>query len=326
MESSFRLRFAYLIIPEGFSLYQKLYFLFFVFQTHVKGTYTGENMSILKKAWPFALACLVVVCVSTFFFLRGNKPLESVTIYKAVQPESKMSQSDGLINDNHNHNGESHVHPHPHPHPESDNQFRSDDWRNDNASDFPVLQEDPWEQIYTQPADTDTSEKTNEETYPPRDWYNTTDRALYIEYYQAQLIKQFGDIPEVYTLAEFEEKMRAEIPMTLDEQIEQAQALYALWPYQETKTTLEMLQDAKASGHPFVHRYQASPETTDPFHDVTPFVEQHGLVEGIRRLSKVNPERAAEVKRMLRERRTQVNPAYIEEVNLLLNENMNEDD
>ena len=277
-------------------------------------------MSILKKAWPFVLTCLVVTCVSTFFFLRGNKPLESVTIYKAVQPESKMSQSDASVNGNHNHNSESHVHPHP----ESDNQFRSDDWRNNSASDFPVPQEDPWEQIYTHPADTDASEKTDEETYPPRDWYNTTDPALYIEYYQAQLIKQFGDIPEVYILAEFEEKMRAEIPMTLDEQIEQAEALYTLWPYQETKATLEMLQDAKASGHSFVHRYQASPETTDPFHDVTPFVEEHGLVEGIRQLSKVNPERAAEVKRVLRERRSQVNPAYIEEVDQLLNENAGE--
>jgi len=280
-------------------------------------------MSILKKAWPFALACLVVICVSTFFFLRGNKPLESVKIYKVVQPESKISQSDASINDNHNPDGKSHVHPqphaHPHPHTEGDNQFRSGDWRNDSPSDFPVPQEGPWKQIYTQPADTD------EETYPPRDWYNTTDPALYIEYYQAQLIKQFGDIPEVYILAEFEKKMRAEIPMTLDEQIEQAEALYALWPHQETKVTLEMLQDAKASGHPFVHRYQASPETTDPFHDVTPFVEQHGIVEGIRQLSKVNPERAAEVKRVLRERRSQINPAYVEEVDQLLNENVNED-
>ena len=277
-------------------------------------------MSILKKAWPFALACLVVICVSTFFFLRGNKPLESVTIYKAVQPESKMSQLDASVNDNHNHDGESHVHPHP----KSDNQFRSDDWRNDSASDFPLPQEDPWKQIFTQSADTDASEETDEEIYPPRDWYNTTDPALYIEYYQAQLIKQFGDIPEVYILAEFEKKKQAEIPMTLDEQIEQAEALYALWPYQETKTTLEILQNMKASGHPFVHRYHASPETTDPFHDVTPFVEQHGFVEGIQQLSRVNPERAAEFKRMLRENRSRVDPAYIKEVDQLLNEDVGE--
>lgn len=238
--------------------------------------------------------------------------------------------SDVSVNDNHNHDGESHVHPHPHEHPhpytESDNQFRGDDWRNDGASDFPSLKEDPWQQIYTQSVDTEAFEKTDEETYPPRDWYNTTDPALYIEYYQAQLIKQFGDIPEVYVLAEFEEKMRAEIPMTLDEQIEQAEALYALWPHQETKATLEILENMETSGHPFVHRYHASPETTDPFHDVTPFVEQHGLVEGIQQLSKVNPKRAAEVKRMLREKRNQVNPVYIEEVDQLLNENVNEDD
>lgn len=277
-------------------------------------------MSILKKAWPFTLACLVMICVGGFFFFRENEPLKSVTIYKAVQPESKKSQPDVSVNGNHNHDGESH----PHPHQESDNQFRSDDWRNDSASDFPSLKKDPWKQIFTQSADTDASEETDEETYPPQDWYNTSDPALYIEYYQAQLIKQFGDIPEVYILAEFEEKMRAEIPMTLDEQIEHAEALYKLWPYQETKTTLEMLQDMKASGHPFVHRYQASPKTIDPFHDVTPFVEQHGLVEGVRQLSKVNPERAAEVKRMLREKRSQVNPAYVEEVDRLLSENMSE--
>lgn len=123
-------------------------------------------MSILKKAWPFTLACLIMICLSAFFFLRENKPLESVTTYKAVQPEPKKSQPDG---ESHAH-PHTHEHPHPHthshPHTETDNQFRADDWRNDSPSDFPSLQEDPWKQIYTQSADTDDSEETDEETYP----------------------------------------------------------------------------------------------------------------------------------------------------------------
>lgn len=39
-------------------------------------------MSFLKKAWPFALAGLVVICVWTVVHLRSNKPLAPVKIYE----------------------------------------------------------------------------------------------------------------------------------------------------------------------------------------------------------------------------------------------------
>lgn len=84
--------------------------------------------------------------------------------------------------------------------------------------------------------------------------------------------------------------------MTLDEHIEQNQALYELWPTDETRKTLEMLRNWKASGQPFVHQYEP-PKSADPFLDVKPFVDQYGLEEGLNRLREVNPERAAEFER-----------------------------
>ena len=35
----------------------------------------------------------------------------------------------------------------------------------------------------------------------PRHWIHAEDRILFAEYYRAQLVKQFGDIPEVHTVA-----------------------------------------------------------------------------------------------------------------------------
>ena len=65
---------------------------------------------------------------------------------------------------------------------------------------------------------------------------------LYIEYLQAQLIKQFGDIPEVHTFVAFREKMQFRLPIKdADEYRSFLKAQYTLWPMEETRETLETL-------------------------------------------------------------------------------------
>lgn len=80
----------------------------------------------------------------------------------------------------------------------------------------------------------------------PRHWLHTEDRVLHAEYYRAQLLKQFGDIPQVHTFANWELKdaiaSAMEIPwFTLKpgERIAYLEALYHLWPTENNRRTLE---------------------------------------------------------------------------------------
>ena len=80
----------------------------------------------------------------------------------------------------------------------------------------------------------------------PRHWLHTEDRVLHAEYYRAQLLKQFGDIPQVHTVANRQLKdaiaSAMEIPwFTLKpgERIAYLEALYHLWPTENNRRTLE---------------------------------------------------------------------------------------
>ena len=82
----------------------------------------------------------------------------------------------------------------------------------------------------------------------------TDDPELYAKIYREQLIKQFGDIPEVHTVVESEKKMKFGgiiFPGGEDELIAYYEALYVLWPDESTLRHLEKARKAKADGTPF---------------------------------------------------------------------------
>lgn len=102
--------------------------------------------------------------------------------------------------------------------------------------------------------------KENSEQYPPKDWYKTEDTELYYVYYQAQLIKQFGDIEQVKTIVDTEYKIAKDIELGLDEQIEYLEAQNYLWPDQRTQASLNHLikikyrqSDDHSHDHPHPH-------------------------------------------------------------------------
>lgn len=279
---------------------------------------------MLTKNWYWILAALVVIGIGSFRILRPKEPLESIKIYKTVtpaqelsQPEANMKKTDSSVIPGHDHvhNHDTASHSHSVELVTSSNSEKYN-WWDDSLFDSPKPNVDPWKQTYPE----DEPANDTDDTYPPRNWHKTKDPALYTEYYHAQLIKQFGDIPQAYTIAELEGKMRAEIPMTLEEHIELNQALYDLWPNQGTMRALEMLRDWKASGVSVVHIYNEPIEEVDQFLDVQPFVEQHGFAEGIRRLRRTNPERASEFERALREDVRKLNPERANELERILKE------
>ena len=175
------------------------------------------------------------------------------------------------------------------------------DWRSGDMNAPTDMEDntDPWgnwwEQIGDQESSTEIAEDA--EPYPPKDWYKTTDPVLHAEYYRAQLIKQFGDLPQVDIFVDGLLKVKLEIPLTLDEKIEHVEAMYDLFPNERTRETIEFLKEWKASGRPFKMEFGPPPKPAEQFLDIKPFVERYGWEDGIAKFRQINPARAAEFER-----------------------------
>ena len=197
---------------------------------------------------PIIILVSVIFSIGAFFFFKNNAPQEPVVIYKVTQSAPKQKQADGRNQSTHEHN---HEHPHDnmsHSHAlEATPSSEGYDWREDNGFGVSGSETDPWEPTYGQPEK--VSENADAETYPPPDWHKTENPELYIQYLRAQLIKQFGDIPEVHIIVEDERKMLLGLPQTLDEYIAALEAMYHLWPTPGNKKTLEHTRELKANGN-----------------------------------------------------------------------------
>ena len=75
---------------------------------------------------------------------------------------------------------------------------------------------------------------------PPPDWGKTKDPELYNKYYFAQLLKQFGDIPEVRYVIAFLRKPGKNI--TREQAIAYSEANYHLFPNEQNLRALEQIQ------------------------------------------------------------------------------------
>jgi hypothetical protein len=122
------------------------------------------------------------------------------------------------------------------------------DWRDDQASDARRPKTDPWKNLDVQQVDIETSTVSGEdsEVYLPPNWHLTEDPALRAEYFHAQLINQFGDIPEVHIVAAYQRKKELGLPVTIDEYIASLEARYHLWQNKRTLQVLESLRKEKA--------------------------------------------------------------------------------
>lgn len=82
---------------------------------------------------------------------------------------------------------------------------------------------------------------------PPPDWYETEDPKLYNKYYFAQLLKQFGDIPEVRYIIVFDLKPKDNI--TLEQAIALSEAMYRLYPNTENLKALRFISSLPPDGY-----------------------------------------------------------------------------
>ena len=206
-------------------------------------------MNFFKKIWFFALAGLIVFGIGTHIFLRGRTPTEPVHIYKTTQPTPKQRplQTDTTTKEapiTHDH---SHDHPHNHGSHEHAavpaTKEKKYDWRDDSTFETPPPKNDPWKQTKQKTEVADAAD-----TYPPKDWYKTEDPVLRAEYYGAQMLKQFGDTPEVRTVSDWELNEAMGITPTHDELITYLEALYHLFPRERTLNTLNHHRELRSKG------------------------------------------------------------------------------
>ena len=210
---------------------------------------------MFKRKWYWAPAAVVVLCISgiVLFLKPKTETQEPIKIYKAVTPDPKTSptketgKKETGITPSHSHD-HSHGHSHetvPHFHTEETNISSSEyDWQNDDAFDVTLPESDPWKQTHPESELTDTAD----DTYPPRDWYKTEDPELRAEYFYAQLLKQFGDIPEVHTVGEHNLNVAKGVPQTLRKIEAYLEANYHLFPNEKTKKAIEDFHKIKALG------------------------------------------------------------------------------
>jgi hypothetical protein len=193
--------------------------------------------------------CLVLVLAIIFLSQQTRAPEAPITVYKTTQLSDRQKSAVEPVS------GVDHGHDHSHdttPHVhigEASPSVDTYDWRDDRAFDAGSPKVDAWKVLNAQPADTEPVSSEDSEVYPPPNWQKTEDPELRAEYFHAQLIKQFGDIPEVHIVAERERKRARQIPVSLDEQITFLEAQYHLWPSPNTLKTLEKLKKIKADTH-----------------------------------------------------------------------------
>lgn len=220
-------------------------------------------MIFFKKIWFFALLGFIVFGVGIHIFLRGRTPPEPVRIYKATQPIPKPRAPQTDTDATQPPITHYHTHDHPHEHGSHDHAAGTTpkpdkyDWRDDSTIETPLPTNDPWKNVKAQQTDQEVSDSEVPQIDPPPNWHLTEDPKQYAEYFRAQLIKQFGDRPEVHTLADTALKIRQDMPLTRDEYIADLEAQYALWP---DPRTLRALKEVRTIEDASFIRFEESQE------------------------------------------------------------------
>ena len=210
-----------------------------------------------SKRFFIGVLVLVICCVVSVYFLNTDTSEAPIKIYKSVEPVAKPTAEvpvgDTSRGGHFHPNGTWHAEPHEsvsHTYTKESTKNRTaDDWREDSEVDVPQPAATPWKKLDAQEANIGTPVSSDaDSTYPPRDWHKTEDPELRAEYFYAQLLKQFGDLPEVHIIGEHRLNRAKGIPSTLSKYEAYLEAMYSLFPHEKNKKTLDQLRELRASG------------------------------------------------------------------------------
>ena len=113
-------------------------------------------------------------------------------------------------------------------------------------------------------------------TSPPPDWARTEDPELYNQYYFAQLLKQFGDIPEVRYVIAFLRKPGKNV--TREQAIAYSEAMYRLFPNEQNLKALEQIRSIPTQSNESKDEVQLAKENPELFVQIQRerFIERYG--------------------------------------------------
>lgn len=210
-----------------------------------------------SKRFFIGVLVLVICCVVSVYFLNTDTSEAPIKIYKSVEPVAKPT-AEVPVGDTsrggHFHADDTwHAEPHEsvaHTYTKESTKNRAaDDWREDGEVDVPQPTATPWKKLDAQEANIGAPVSEDaDDTYPPRDWHKTEDPELHAEYFYAQLLKQFGNIPEVHIVGNHKLNRAKGIPSTFSQYVTYLEALYHLFPNEKNKQVLDRLHKLKASG------------------------------------------------------------------------------
>lgn len=111
---------------------------------------------------------------------------------------------------------------------------------------------------------------------PPPDWARIEDPELYNQYYFAQLLKQFGDIPEVRYVIAFLRKPGKNV--TREQAIAYSEAVYRLFPNEQNLKALEQIQSIPTQSNASKTELQLAKEDPELFIQIQRehFIERYG--------------------------------------------------
>lgn len=193
-------------------------------------------MVFLKKNWISILLVFTFLIGLAFVYFNNTPPTDQV-IYND-SPVSPVLQQNTSVNPPHTHDHNTK----PVLNTSTERRNRDTyDWRDDTERVI-IPKQNPWRQSYTQKTQENLNEIVDETDAIPRNWYKTKDPIIRAEYLHEVLIKQFGDIPEVHIIGEFEKIVAEGGQPTHNQYIIFLEAHYALW---QDHKTLEVLKSAR---------------------------------------------------------------------------------
>ena len=206
-----------------------------------------EKHMFIRKRWiPFTVFVVVIISISLYHLIQTQTPKDPIVIYKPVKPLEKPTEpsteetlvSDTLQSGHFHDDGARHAEPHETPSTTNDY-----DWQEDNALNASRTNAAPWKR-----------NEVSDETDPLQTWQNTEDPLSRAELLHIQLLKHFGDRPEVHTIRNYQIDAANGIPSTIDKEIGYLEAHYILWGDESFLRAIEDLRKLEKEGAKIVFR------------------------------------------------------------------------
>ena len=244
-----------------------------------------------------AIVLTILIAVgSVYLYLDTKRYAEDISTVPKSIPKDAVPVENSHQHDQDNRTAESDVQP-------KKNAVSA--WQDDAASNRDdhghTHTDDPRTEFLTQDTETQATEGIPKENSESRQ-FDPSDPYQFHELRLKAYLKEYGDVPETYVVAEGMLKRSLGEKMTPEELLTFLEASHRLNPNPLTQRSIEMQKLVVAGDEDTLHaKYaESQPESEQPFYDVAHFFDGNHNEEGFRRLRAASPKRSAEFEAFIR--------------------------